>query len=134
MKRLISLIALMGPTAFGPAMADTPRQMGDAYGAAAGAAHQASAPRGADFYARKFGVSEKMASCAACHTDKPTQPGEHVITRKAIKPLSPLANPERFTDPAKVEKWFRRNCKEVVGRECTPGEKADFIAFVTEGR
>ena len=134
MKRLIAMIALMTPAAFGLAMADTPRQMGEAAGAAAGAGYQASAPRGADFYARRFGVSERMASCAACHTDKPAQPGEHVITGKAIKPLAPGANAERFTDPAKVEKWFRRNCREVVGRECTPGEKADFIAFVAEGR
>ena len=134
MQRSLFLMALMSPAAFGPAMADTPRQLGEAYSAAAGAAYQASARRGADFYARKFGVSEKLASCAACHTDQPAQAGEHIVTRKSIKPLAPSANAERFTDPAKVEKWFKRNCKEVVGRECSAGEKADFIAFVTEGR
>ena len=25
---------------------------------------------------------------------------------------------ERFADAAKTEKWFRRNCNDVVGREC----------------
>lgn len=32
------------------------------------------------------------------------------------------------------EKWFRRNCTEVVGRECSAAEKADFIVFSTEIR
>jgi hypothetical protein len=41
-----------------------------------------------------------------------------------------VANRERFTDPAKVEKWFKRNCKEVLNRVCTPQEKADFAAYV----
>ena len=39
----------------------------------------------------------------------------------------------RFTDPAKTEKWFRRNCTEVLGRECSAAEKADFIQFLAEG-
>lgn len=94
----------------------------------------ASVQRGGEFYARRFGISEKMPACTACHTEDPARPGRHAVTGKDIKPLAPSANPERFSDPAKVEKWFRRNCKEVLGRECTPGEKADFIAFVTEVR
>jgi hypothetical protein len=48
--------------------------------------------------------------------------------------MASVANAERFTDPAKVEKWFRRNCKEVVGRDCTPAEKADFVLFAAESR
>lgn len=95
---------------------------------------QPSAQRGAELYKRQFGVSAKMPSCASCHTDHPAQPGRHVVTDKAIKPLAPAANAERFSDPAKVEKWFKRNCTEVVGRECTAAEKADFIAFVAGGR
>jgi hypothetical protein len=42
------------------------------------------------------------------------------------------ANPDRFTDAAKTEKWFKRNCKEVTGAECTPAEKADFVAFLQQ--
>ena len=55
-------------------------------------------------------------------------------TGKTIRPLAVAANPERFTDPAKVEKWFGRNCKEVVGRACTPGEKANFVAYMSAVR
>jgi len=29
-----------------------------------------------------------------------------------------------------VEKWFKRNCKDVLARECTAQEKADFVAFL----
>jgi hypothetical protein len=98
------------------------------------AGFQSSAQRGVEFYRRGFNVSAKMPACTSCHTDHPAQPGRHVVTDKAIKPLAPAANAERFSDPAKVEKWFRRNCTEVVGRECSAAEKADLIAFLTEGR
>jgi hypothetical protein len=93
-----------------------------------------AAQRGADLYQRNFGVSAKMPSCSSCHGDDPAQAGRHSVTTKAIKPLSPAANPERFTDRAKADKWFGRNCKEVIGRDCTPAEKADLIAFLTGGR
>jgi hypothetical protein len=131
MKRFIPLVLLAASFAAG---AEFPRQIADGYAAALGAGFHPSAQRGGEFYARKFGVSEKMPACATCHTDNPGQPGRHVITGKDIKPLAPTANTERFSDPAKVEKWFKRNCKEVVGRECLPSEKADFIAFLTEVR
>lgn len=131
MKHLIPLLLL---ATAGYAAAETPRQIGDAYAVAHGAGYHASAQRGAEFFAHKFAISEKMPGCATCHTDNPAQAGRHAITGKDIKPLAPVANAERFSDPAKVEKWFKRNCKEVVGRECTAGEKADFIAFATEAR
>jgi hypothetical protein len=51
-------------------------------------------------------------------------------TRKAITALAPSANPKRFTDSAKTEKWFRRNCKDVLSRECTAREKADVMAWL----
>lgn len=95
---------------------------------------QPSAQRGAAFFAHRFGKSEKMPACTSCHTVDPAQAGRHAVTDKAIKPLAPAANAARFTDAAKTEKWFRRNCTEVVGRECSAAEKADFIAFLTEGR
>lgn len=131
MKYLISLVLV---AASGAALAETPRQIGDSYAVAQGGGFRATAARGAEFFGRKFGNSEKMPSCAACHTDNPSQPGRHAITGKTIKPLAPVANAERLSDPAKVEKWFTRNCKEVVGRECSAGEKADFIAFLAEVR
>ena len=69
-------------------------------------------------------------SCASCHGAVPTQPGRHAATGKPIGALAPAFNAERFTDSAKVEKWFRRNCNDVVGRECTAAEKADVLAWL----
>ena len=130
---LATLAFLCVPTA----QAATPAELLAGYRAEAvqhSARFKPSADVGANFYSQRFAVSRKMPACASCHTDNPARPGRHVVTDKAIKPLSPAANAERFTDPAKVETWFRRNCTEVVGRECSAAEKADFIAFVTEGR
>jgi hypothetical protein len=33
-------------------------------------------------------------------------------------------------DAAKTEKWFRRNCNDVMHRECSPAEKADVIGWL----
>lgn len=131
MKARIPLLLIV---VFNLAQAETPSQIAGNYAAAQGSGYSASAARGAAFYARNFGISDKMPSCTACHTDQPMQTGRHAVTGKAIKPLATAANSERFTDPAKVEKWFRRNCTEVVGRECTAAEKADFVQFALEGR
>ena len=119
------------------AQAAVPGEMLGAYRAEAArevAGFQPSAQRGSEFYARRFGVSDKLSSCAACHTDNPAQAGRHVVTDKPIDALAPVANAERFTDKAKTEKWFRRNCKEVAGRECTAAEKADLLAYLIGGR
>lgn len=69
-------------------------------------------------------------SCATCHTVDPRQPGRHAKTGKAIAPLAPSANPDRFTDPASVDKWFKRNCNDVLGRACTPQEKGDVLTWL----
>jgi cytochrome c peroxidase len=92
------------------------------------------AQRGEAFFHQRFAVNDKMPACTACHTDNPLKPGQHAITGKTIQPLAVSANSERFSDPAKVEKWFGRNCKEVVGRACTADEKADFVAYMREVR
>lgn len=92
-----------------------------------------SAQRGQGFLTKEWGVSQKMANCTTCHGKNLKADGKHVVTEKRIAPFSPAANPERFTSLSKVEKWFKRNCTEVVGRECTAAEKADFIQFVTQG-
>jgi hypothetical protein len=97
-------------------------------------AFEASPARGAAFFGHRFNVSAQMPGCSSCHTESPTQPGRHAITGKLIKPLAPGSESTRFTDNAKVEKWFRRNCSEVVGRECTAAEKADFLAYLKEPR
>ncbi|MBL8201557.1 MAG: DUF1924 domain-containing protein [Chromatiales bacterium] len=85
-----------------------------------------SAERGAAFYRAKG----SDWSCATCHTPDPRQPGRHTITGKAIEPMAPAVNPARLTDAAKVEKWFKRNCKDVLDRECTALEKGDVITYL----
>ncbi|MDH4191207.1 MAG: DUF1924 domain-containing protein [Betaproteobacteria bacterium] len=87
-----------------------------------------SAERGASFYRNRHGGEW---SCASCHTGDPSAVGRHAVTRKAIQPLAPAANAARFADAAKTEKWFRRNCNDVLKRACTAREKGDFIAFVS---
>jgi len=69
-------------------------------------------------------------SCASCHTENPLAPGKHVKTGKAIAPLAPAANPKRFTDAAAVEKWFRRNCNDVLGRACSAQEMSDVTQYL----
>jgi hypothetical protein len=93
------------------------------------AGQKADRLRGQKFFNAK--VSNDL-SCASCHGTSPSHPGKHASTGKSIAPLAPLVNPERFSDTAKVEKWFRRNCKDVLNRECTPLEKADVVAYVKE--
>lgn len=131
MKHLIILPLLL---ATAPSWADTPLRSLVYYSAEASRSQPgftADGARGKDFASRNWGVSRALPSCATCHTDTPGGPGRHAVTGKTIAALSPAATPARFSDPAKVEKWFKRNCNEVVGRACTAAEKADFIKFAT---
>ena len=117
--------------------AETPQQIGQIYAAEAAARQTGftpSAKRGEALFRQRFALNDKMPACTSCHTDSPLNPAQHAVTGKAIRPLAVVANGERFADPAKVEKWFGRNCKEVVGRACTPAEKADFVAYMSEVR
>jgi hypothetical protein len=72
----------------------------------------------------------KPWSCASCHGMPPTAAGRHESTGKTIAPLAPAFNPRGLTDSAKVDKWFRRNCNDVAGRECSAQEKADVLAWL----
>lgn len=85
-----------------------------------------SAAAGQKLYSTKTGE----LSCASCHTDSPKAAGKHAKTGKEILPLAPVANAKRFTDAAQVEKWFKRNCNDVLARACTAQEKGDFMAYV----
>jgi hypothetical protein len=69
-------------------------------------------------------------SCASCHGTPPTAQGKHASTGKTIAPLAPAFNAQAFTDTAKTDKWFRRNCKDVLSRECSAHEKADVLAYL----
>jgi hypothetical protein len=107
-------------------LAATPAELAASYANQSGA--PPSAARGEQFFTSRHGHDW---SCASCHGTPPTQTGKHAATGRTIAPLAPAFNPERFTDAARSEKWFRRNCNDVVGRECTPGEKADVLAWLT---
>jgi mono/diheme cytochrome c family protein len=72
----------------------------------------------------------KQVSCASCHTADLKQAGKHLRTGKRIEPMALSVNPERLADPAKVEKWFRRNCKWTWGRECTAQEKQQIMVMM----
>jgi len=104
----------------------TPAEMLAGYSAAAG--KPAAAERGQQWFTSRQG---REWSCASCHGATPTQAGKHASTGKPIAALAPGFNPERFTDAAKTEKWFRRNCNDVIGRECSAAEKADMLAWLT---
>ena len=105
--------------------AATPADLQAAYGAQSTTA--AAPDRGQQLFTNRHG---REWSCASCHGAVPTQPGKHASTGKPIAPLAPAFNPERFADAAKTEKWFRRNCNDVMGRECSPVEKADVISWL----
>src|SRR4051812_44447461 len=98
-----------------------------AAGYAAQAGQPASVARGEQFFITRHA---REWACASCHTNSPGQAGRHAATGKAIAPLAPAFDPQRFTDAARTEKWFRRNCNDVLGRECSPGEKADVLAWL----
>jgi hypothetical protein len=118
---LVALIAV----AASAAGAATPAELQLGYASQAGAA--ASPARGQVFFTQPHGHEW---SCSSCHGAVPTQSGRHATTGKAIHPLAPAFDAQRFTEPAKAEKWFRRNCNDVVGRECTAAEKADVLAWL----
>ncbi|MDE2078376.1 MAG: DUF1924 domain-containing protein [Burkholderiales bacterium] len=107
------------------AAAATPEQLLDGYRNQAGRAPQAA--QGQTFFLTQHGG---QWSCASCHGSRPSDEGKHASTGKLIRPLAPAANAQRFTDPQKVEKWFKRNCKDVLERECTAAEKADVLAWL----
>jgi hypothetical protein len=74
--------------------------------------------------------ADASRSCATCHGIDLTRPGRHATTGKAIEPMAVSTNPKRLTDPAQVEKWFGRNCRWTLGRECSPQEKGDFVRLI----
>ena len=121
-------LAAMGAammSAAAAAQAATPADLQASYSAQAGGA--ASAERGQQLFTQRHG---REWSCSSCHGAAPTQAGKHAATGKPIAALAPAFNPERFTDAAKSDKWFRRNCNDVLGRECTAGEKADVLSWL----
>ena len=129
LKTIMLAASLLGAASI--SQAETPQSFLDEYRQAAKTQNPSfkgfSAAAGESFYKNKHGGEW---SCASCHTDNPTATGKHAVTNKVIQPMSPSANPERFTDAAKVNKWFKRNCNDVLKRECTPEEKGNMLTYL----
>ncbi len=89
-----------------------------------------SVQQGAKLWTREVAGDQGPRNCGSCHGQRLDQPGEHLRTGKPIEPMAPQVAADRYTDPAKVEKWFLRNCKWTWGRECTPQEKGDLLTYL----
>jgi mono/diheme cytochrome c family protein len=125
MNRFAVLTTFAALSASLAAQAAAPAEVLAAYTVQAGASPQPA--RGQQLFTTRHG---RDWSCSSCHGALPTQVGRHAVTGKPIAPLAPAFNAERFTDAAKAEKWFRRNCNDVVGRECSAAEKADVLSWL----
>ncbi|MDD5241037.1 MAG: DUF1924 domain-containing protein [Sulfuricella sp.] len=134
MNKMINSLALILLLAGTNAYAAAPIEVLNDYAATARKENSAfkefSAQRGeALYHAERIHSKGTKASCSGCHTGNPKNPGQ-TRAHKQIEPMAPSTNPQRLTDPAKVEKWFSRNCQDVLERTCTAQEKGDFIAYL----
>lgn len=134
-RTILSLIvAAAGTPSAIAAMSPAHESLVQSYEAAAKAADPAfagfDAKRGETLFKGKHkGGNAETPSCTSCHTTDLKAPGE-TRAGKRIEPMAVSVNPKRFTDPADVAKWFKRNCNDVMGRECTPQEKGDVLAYL----
>jgi Domain of unknown function (DUF1924) len=126
-RKIVSLTAVAILAAAAPCgrAGATPPGLLAEYGALAGRAPDAA--RGASVFTTRH---NRDWSCSSCHGALPVGAGRHAVTGKPIAAMAPAANPDRFSNAAKTEKWFRRNCNDVLGRECTAAEKADVLAWL----
>lgn len=123
-KSLVCALALV-------AVAGTAQAAGDA---AAGKAFYDKVYAG-NKYATSAGVN--AVGCVSCHGSNPKSDTKHIKTGKMSGPMAasagwtdPKTGSKRFGNAKKVAKWFKRNCKGVLGRECTAPEKENFIAYL----
>lgn len=97
------------------------------------AAQGASAPdasRGEALWKEQRMIEGEARACTSCHGDSLAAQGRHATTGEPIEPMTAAG---RLQDPAKIEKWFGRNCRWTLGRECTPAERADVLVYLTGG-
>jgi mono/diheme cytochrome c family protein len=125
----VVLAALIALAAVGTAAANSQRDAIIAsYASQAGGPLDAARGQ-ALFTGTHAGGKPDTPSCTTCHTQNLSAMGQ-TRAGKAIEPMAVSANPARFTDPAKVEKWFGRNCNTVLGRDCTAEEKGDILSWL----
>lgn len=133
MKTLIcALLATAGITAAGPALARADfNQLLQHYARQGG--KEFSAERGKAFWLKdQLSDSGARMNCGSCHGNDLKQPGKHNKSGKLIEPMASSVNAERYTDLEKVEKWFTRNCKQVLQRECSAQEKGDVLRYLSQ--
>ena len=82
------------------------------------------------FTSNHIGKKSKEISCTSCHGTDLNKSSENFFTGKVIEPLSPKANPKRFTELAEIEKWIKRNFNDVYNREGRALEKGDVITYI----
>ena len=128
---------LCGLAASAGALAAPSAALLERYAAEARAADPAfagfSAARGEALHRTRHGLGKPdTPACTSCHGETARAAGQ-TRTGKAIEPMavSVSVSATRYGDPAKVEKWFKRNCNEVLGRACSPLEKGDWLTFVS---
>ena len=131
MKPLFKLMALIGALLVASAASATPAsdELFARYKSEGASAFDAE--RGKADWGKEGKVEDGVKmNCSTCHGDDLRKPGKHKKTGKVIDPMAPSVNPERFTDAKKIEKWFKRNCNDAWGRECTAQEKGDVLKFL----
>lgn len=128
-RKLIGVTALLVAIPF-YAQADAVSELEAQYQAQGASSFNATA--GKTLWNKTFidAKTGKERNCGSCHTADLTKQGKHERTGKAIEPMAPSVNPQRLTDVKKIKKWFVRNCKWTLGRECTAQEKGDVLAFL----
>lgn len=135
LRTVLPAVALVGLSAAAYAAMNPAQQtVYGKYAAAAKAADPSfsdfSAQNGQAFFQGKHtGGKADSPSCTACHTTNVKSVGKS-RAGKEIAPMAASVNPKRFTDYADVEKWFTRNCPDVIGRECSLTEKGDVLAYL----
>lgn len=122
----VPLLAAAAPAAVGDRLAD--------YAVAAKQENPAfagfSAERGRTLHERLFaGGKPETPACASCH-GKDARGAGRTPAGKGIDAMALSVTPTRYADPVKLEKWFRRNCNEVIGRDCTAQEKGDWLSYM----
>lgn len=133
-QSICTLAATLALIFSGPGIAGPREAQLEQYASAAKTANPAfagfSAARGKTLHTQAFaGGKADTPACTSCHGKETTGAGRNPAG-KAIEPMALSASPTRYSDPAKVEKWFKRNCNEVLGRECTAQEKGDWLTFM----
>jgi hypothetical protein len=92
-----------------------------------------SAERGRVLWSTDHGrPGGESLNCASCHGPDLRRAGKHNRSGKRIEPMAPSVNKNRYVDFEKTEKWFVRNCKQVLKRECTAQEKGDVIRYLSQ--